>query len=409
MFSYHYDDKTQQQTKYDGIMVNCFDVEETALQIYNKDKAIYFSPKMFAAGNRKGGEDSKRGVVYYTGAKDADGGSEGCWFGHNSQGFNAMGVYVEKPENRYALNGVHVFYGNYAGKGESELTATVYKIAERGDSVVLGEELAKGTAKLDANSPSEGYLDFPFKEKIGDIEVDQPIDVNEPIMVVVTGYDNENIEKWTMFITTDDLDEGYGQHGYMMRAENGVPTFARGLDNFFKGVSFPSTAPSIFLDVDFPIIDFYYTDQSGKPVGKEVEMPVAGGEKKVDIFATKESDAWQLNEAPGWLTVTPSDSAATADGNYSMHSYVTLKAEALPEGVTGRSFSVEISVPGALQTIFVKQGEVASVGDVLASKKVQSVKYVNLAGVESAEPFDGLNIKVTTYTDGTTRATKMMK
>ncbi len=43
------------------------------------------------------------------------------------------------------------------------------------------------------------------------------------------------------------------------------------------------------------------------------------------------------------------------------------------------------------------------------SKAVKSVKYVNIAGVESNKPFDGVNIMVTTYTDGTKAATKVIK
>ena len=43
------------------------------------------------------------------------------------------------------------------------------------------------------------------------------------------------------------------------------------------------------------------------------------------------------------------------------------------------------------------------------SKEVASVKYVNLAGIESATPFNGVNIVVKTYTDGTHSTSKMMK
>ena len=42
-------------------------------------------------------------------------------------------------------------------------------------------------------------------------------------------------------------------------------------------------------------------------------------------------------------------------------------------------------------------------------KTISSVKYVNLAGVESDKPFDGVNIVVTTFTDGTKAATKVIK
>ncbi len=58
-------------------------------------------------------------------------------------------------------------------------------------------------------------------------------------------------------------------------------------------------------------------------------------------------------------------------------------------------------------TITVK-GEVTGVEDINA-KAVAGVKYYNLAGVESNKPFDGVNVVVTTYTDGTKAASKVIK
>ena len=45
----------------------------------------------------------------------------------------------------------------------------------------------------------------------------------------------------------------------------------------------------------------------------------------------------------------------------------------------------------------------------LAQKTVNNVKYFNVAGMESNVPFDGVNIKVTTYNDGTTSTCKVIK
>ena len=50
-----------------------------------------------------------------------------------------------------------------------------------------------------------------------------------------------------------------------------------------------------------------------------------------------------------------------------------------------------------------------AVKDVTTAKAVKSVKYYNVAGMESAEPFDGVNIVVTNYTDGTKSTTKVIK
>lgn len=52
---------------------------------------------------------------------------------------------------------------------------------------------------------------------------------------------------------------------------------------------------------------------------------------------------------------------------------------------------------------------VTAVSDVNAAKAVKAVTYYNLAGQASATPFEGLNIVRTTYSDGTTKATKVMK
>ena len=43
------------------------------------------------------------------------------------------------------------------------------------------------------------------------------------------------------------------------------------------------------------------------------------------------------------------------------------------------------------------------------AKNVAGIKYVNIAGLESNKPFDGVNIMVTTYTDGTKTAVKVIK
>lgn len=44
-----------------------------------------------------------------------------------------------------------------------------------------------------------------------------------------------------------------------------------------------------------------------------------------------------------------------------------------------------------------------------ADRQVAAVRYINVAGQESESPFDGVNIVVTTYTDGTTSTVKVIK
>lgn len=57
---------------------------------------------------------------------------------------------------------------------------------------------------------------------------------------------------------------------------------------------------------------------------------------------------------------------------------------------------------------FYTQEVPTGVADV-AAKTVAGVKYVSLTGVESATPFEGVNIVVTTYTDGSKKTAKVVK
>ncbi len=52
---------------------------------------------------------------------------------------------------------------------------------------------------------------------------------------------------------------------------------------------------------------------------------------------------------------------------------------------------------------------VTAVDEVAAGKTVASVRYCNVMGIESDKPFDGVNIVVTRYTDGTVTAVKVVK
>ena len=51
----------------------------------------------------------------------------------------------------------------------------------------------------------------------------------------------------------------------------------------------------------------------------------------------------------------------------------------------------------------------SGVEQINADRQVANVRYINVAGMESDEPFDGLNIVVTTYTDGTTTTAKVLR
>lgn len=50
-----------------------------------------------------------------------------------------------------------------------------------------------------------------------------------------------------------------------------------------------------------------------------------------------------------------------------------------------------------------------AVNEVSTAKEVAGIHYVNMAGQMSSTPFDGVNVKVTNYTDGTTTSVKVIR
>lgn len=63
----------------------------------------------------------------------------------------------------------------------------------------------------------------------------------------------------------------------------------------------------------------------------------------------------------------------------------------------------------AKRSLTVKRQPTTGVEQPAAGKRVVSVRYYNAAGLQSAQPFEGVNIVVTTYADGSKKTEKMMK
>ena len=89
----------------------------------------------------------------------------------------------------------------------------------------------------------------------------------------------------------------------------------------------------------------------------------------------------------------------------------SLNSVATPELVNGNVYSfVTPSTKFVVYPLDLDADRVATgVNDVNCAKEVKGVSYFNMMGVESAQPFDGVNIMVTTYTDGTQSAAKVLR
>ncbi len=63
-----------------------------------------------------------------------------------------------------------------------------------------------------------------------------------------------------------------------------------------------------------------------------------------------------------------------------------------------------------LEIVFEAKDVVTGIDETqMAAKTVTGVTYYNVAGMQSATPFNGVNIVVTRYSDGSTSSSKMMR
>lgn len=376
LFANFYNKKTGETKSYQGVAYFCPDPRA---QFEESNLNCYVSPKLWAAGVREQspGLSQGGGMVYLTGAKDADGGKEGCWFGKNYGGWNAMGLYVEKPAISYALRGLHVYYAAEGITGETPLTADVYAATKNeADSVILGDLLYTAKGTLAADAAEEGFIDMPFFAEEDGLEYEVVADINQPIMIVLHGYENAQASTFTMFVTKDWCDEGYGQHGYMMSVDDqGTPLINVGLHEFFDA-PLGVTAPSIFLDVEWPMMEWNYTFEDGAynfPVegGKLVKTPAEGYTfDYISVFSTKSSELWTVlteddQDVPEWLTLDIAD--VVENDEFTNEVQIQATAAPLPEGVSYREAKVKFSVPGASLVYNFSQGT-SGINDVTVNK-----------------------------------------
>ena len=94
------------------------------------------------------------------------------------------------------------------------------------------------------------------------------------------------------------------------------------------------------------------------------------------------------------LTVTASDNFTAQGSELTLANVVLVTDE-----------SQELLADDAMARI----SETSGIDDITATRQIDTIRYINVAGQESDMPFDGVNIVVTTYTDGTSTTVKVIK
>lgn len=332
-------------------------------QLYSTTEVrhAWASPKFFASRSNRDG--SVKAGAYYGTVKDASGAAAGNLLGRNTINIDAMGIAVEKPTHPYAIKAVGVRFQSLqmaSATASTKIVANIYavdQIPSYVDSYVTitpGKKLATASITLSEamilNTPEFSKSTSTGKYSgILNIPLEEALNVEEPIFVEITGYNNENITDFTSLYSADYFEEGYGEIGYVK--QNGVYMSMRG--SYMAAAR--STAPAILLEVENPFLTWNYSTETG-----EATFEKEGGSKGVEMFTYHTSAEMSVTSedgsaVPDWVSVTVEDILKSDEFNFVSKLNVAVKP--LPEGTDYREATIKIAYPGAKLLYHVKQGE----------------------------------------------------
>ncbi len=221
--------------------------------------------------------------------------------------------------------------------------------------------------------------------------------VDRNVKMVPEGYDIYKIRVWRKIDDKNLLKEEYATQSPQIAArmgdENGTYMYEISYDeedgqvmaNFEGGASLGSIE---MKELIAPV-----TGANGTPSNIKYALGTFGAQK----LRTTETEAADLAKVIEQLDLT-----------YVVRLYFTRSAnlssaKGAAEGADGKYYIVEQEIPVTLK------GGIPTAVENITSREVVGVKYYNVAGIESDKPFQGVNIVVTRYSDGSTTTTKILK
>lgn len=278
--------------------------------------------------------------------------------------------------------------------GENDtLVAEVCTFSEEGKLVPYA--MAISTAADEPYFDEYGNVTYVFRFVENDEDfglIDSPIVLpNEDFIVLLTGFQRLEGSVTVPFAPSNSEDMAWAGHGYAILDDGSISTIGyRSQPNIPQvdlTISFDAAIPMIQLAdestiVDFPVEGGYgitgYNEEDGDPYND------------IDFYTLSSAEQWMIVESPEWVEEILFDEEYLEQGYLLWYA----SAEALPDGVEGRSGQLVFSLYGKEVAVPVKQGKVdlAVEGVKMAQNKQQTAVY-NLMGQRMNANAKGLLIK----------------
>jgi hypothetical protein len=363
------------------------------------EKTLWYTPKFWGHSTNRDGT-ALAGGYYSSGALDAAGGNTGRWYGRNWQNINHLGVAFEKPEHPYVLRKVGVRYQQLKLVDVNKKTTVyvkVYRIDEmkpyqedRIEGAIIPDEenlIAQGTCEVDTTYEGSGLFEFPLFNYDGDLPYEVQPEIDFPILVTFTGYNTDDFtETFTLLYSSDQYDEGHGEHVYLGQTQEDGEVVYFGNYSFFTNKK--TRGISIYIDAVRPFMVWNYSDETG-----EYTFADEGESYAPEIYTYENMDLWEVSDAdaddpencdlPEWLNVELAY-GLDDDGEEDETIVIpTITAAPLPEGVDYRECNIKFTYPGASLIFKAMQGEKSDFikGDVNGDGKVNVTDVTTLVNM----------------------------
>lgn len=322
---------------------------------------MWESSTYFALGGNRDGSSTSAGYYHTLDAQyAAQGGEKAYTFGRNTAGYDYSAIAFEKPAHPYLINRVGVKYQRlkWSKDANALLKAEIYEIESipayddaKAVTPKLKRRIASGLATIDNSTATSGMLPILVKDDEGGTP-----EINSDILVVVSGYNADGISDFTLQCSSDKVDEGYGELGYVgITGNDGKITF-KGVNHTIEAGFY--SAPSIFIETERP----WLTYRSNIEPEAHDFLPT-GELYYLELFSYQPASTWTITtvepnapqnapktqakakiDLPSWIKLQLKEDTGSEMG---FATIVQLDVEALPAGVDSREATIRFAYPGA--------------------------------------------------------------
>ena len=310
--------------------------------------------------------------------------------------------YQGKPAEPLFITGVKLPVLNLTTTAEFNMHVTLYKCTRSSDGrITLGDVIAEGDATIDNVTTEEfsnvtySIVDFEelyVEDEEGMSETLDYLFVEDEFLVMFSGIDNGTFSGRFVSMTNDNEDlsvtwfEMSSEEGSMYSFTTWKPAIMLGLSDATYGYLHTEDDTDLTFSADGGTATIH-VDPMYYGIDEETE------EITYSLYVESVSeDGEEVDDIPAWLSFEVANedytTATEVDEDGQMYEYfvngidydLVVTAEAMPEGVQGRTAEVVFFQRGAKLTVTVSQGENQGVTTVVTKEPLNNRHAYNLAG-----------------------------